>query len=72
MDTRHIELWPNRLGVNVGESEVWKTRLDGTWGVRCIHHDMPHKWLHIDPREYLFLSEADAVDLCCQHGTLIE
>ena len=66
------EQWPNKLGYNVGESEVWQTRTDGKWGVRCIHNDECHKWLLVDPSEHLFMSPEDAVVLCCQHGTVIE
>lgn len=72
MEQERAIKWPNGLGMDVGESEVWQARLDGIWGVRCFHNGEAHKWLEINPAEYLFITPHDAVVLCCDHGTIID
>jgi hypothetical protein len=71
-DHATVERWPNGLGWNVDETEVWQTRLDGKWGVRCIHNGEAHKWMLIDPSEHLFMTVEHAAALCCGHGKGIE
>lgn len=37
------KMWPNGLGVDVGQHEVW-FRLDGTLGVRAFYRGEPSRW----------------------------
>ena len=64
--------WPNKLGFDVNEHEVWKLS-NGNLGVRTFNNDIPDKYMEIDPLSELFpITPKDAVLICLTKGTNIE
>lgn len=61
--------WPNSLGYDVGEHEIWKLK-DGYWGICYFKDGEPLKSLKIHPTmdELFPISKQDAIILCKHKG----